>query len=302
MDPVIAIVGSGAVGCYYGGRLAQHGQNVHFLFRSMYDAVHSRGLVVQSLDGNFSIPPDRLHAYHDPRQMPKADLIIVALKTTSNDQYHSLIRPLLKEQTLILTIQNGLGNEDQLAELFGEKRILGGLAFVCINRMEDGSIRHFDHGKISLAEFVGPPQARTEQIAKMFADCQVRCELLDDLRYARWEKLIWNVPFNGLGAVLDKTTDQLIATNEGQAIVRTLMAEIIAVAASLGISFPPEIIDQKIEHTLSMGAYRTSMQIDRQQHRPLEVESILGRPLEIARRKNITTPYLEMLYRVSTLV
>ena len=300
--PVFAIVGSGAVGCYYGGRLAQHGMPIHFLLRSGYDSARARGLVVSSPDGDFTIPTERLCVYRTPEEMPRADVVLVALKTTANDMYEPLIRPLLHDQTVILTIQNGLGNEERLAELFGADRIMGGLAFVCINRMEDGSIRHLDHGQIKLAEFLGPPRPRTEQISQIFNASNVRCEVLDNLRYARWEKLVWNVPFNGLGAVLDKTTDVLINSKEGEALVRALMAEVIETAASQRIQFPPNIADEKITHTRTMGAYQTSMQIDRHAGRPMEIESILGRPLKTAVAEGLATPCLETLYRMACLL
>jgi 2-dehydropantoate 2-reductase len=301
MKPIIAIIGAGAVGCYYGGRLAEHGNDVHFLFRSGYDAAQSRGLIVRSLDGDFTIPPDRLNAHTHPSQMPKADLVIVTLKTTANDQYQPLIAPLLHDQTVILTLQNGLGNEARLAELFGRERILGGLAFVCINRLPDGTIHHLDHGTVKIGQFHGPLRPITTQIADWFSASKVPCQILPDLLYGRWEKLVWNVPFNGLGAVMSKTTDQLIATPQGRALVKSLMMEIIQTAATQGVKLPPEIADLNIAQTRSMGAYRTSMQIDKQENRPLETESILHQPLAAAQAAGIATPYLKVLYDMASL-
>lgn len=301
MKPVIAIVGAGAVGGYYGGRLAQHGFDVHFLFRSDYQSIRTSGLVVHSLDGDFTLSPDQIHAYRDPIEMPKADLVIVTLKTTANSQLQPLIAPLLKEQTLILTLQNGLGNEERLAELFGADRILGGLAFVCINRLPNGVIQHMDHGQIKLGEFVGPPRPRTHQITQWLSSAGLRCQALEDLRYGRWEKLVWNVPFNGLGAVLNRSTDLLIATTDGRELVRQLMLEVMATAASLGVDLPPNLPDIKIEQTRSMGAYKTSMQIDRQLGRPMEIDAILHKPLLCAQAGCVPTHYMQMLYEMATL-
>jgi 2-dehydropantoate 2-reductase len=222
--------------------------------------------------------------------------VIVTLKTTANDQFEALIGPLLHDSSLILTLQNGLGNEQRLAEAFGAEHVLGGLAFVCINRLADGAIRHFDHGQIQIGELSGGPRPRTVQIAGLFRASNVPCNLLDDLRHGRWEKLVWNVPFNGLGALLDKTTDQLIAAASGTALVNNLMLEIMRTAAALGVHLPDNLPQEKIEQTRSMGAYRTSMQIDRQQGRLLEVESILAKPLAAARTAGVSTPYLQMLY------
>lgn len=300
-NPVIAIIGSGAVGGYYGARLAQHGFDVHFLLRSDFDAVRSRGWTIKSRDGDLVLQPHEIHVYDDVQKMPKADLILVTLKATANDQYEPLIRPLLKEQTAILTLQNGLGNEDHLAELFGAQRILGGLAFVCINRISPGVIHHLDHGMIRLGEFGGGAGPRASRIAEMFNMSRVRCQVLDNLLYGRWEKLIWNIPFNGLGALLDLATDRLIDTEEGVMLIRALMKEVIAAARGNGVELPDGLIEKKIRETQSMGAYRTSMQIDRQIGRPLEIEAILGRPLRVAQAAGISTPRLEMLHAMMRL-
>lgn len=300
--PNIAIIGAGALGGYYGARLAQHGYPVHFLLRSDYETVRKNGLVVESCAGDFHLPADQLHVYNDPKQMPRVDLVLVTLKTTANDQFEPLIRPLLNEDTAILTIQNGLGNEDRLAELFGAQRILGGMAFVCINRTGPGVISHTAHGIIRLGEFNGGPSERADRIAEMFKSSHVQCEVLADLKFGRWSKLVWNIPFNGLGAVLDLTTDRLLDNEHGVQLVTELMREVTAAAAGQGVRLPPEIIDVNIRNTREMGAYRSSMQIDRQERRPMEVESILGEPLRHARRAGVSTPNLGMLYHMAWLI
>lgn len=301
-QPVIAIVGAGAVGGYYGARLAQHGFDVHFLLRSEYEAVLRNGWTVRSCDGDFVIPPDKVRAYDDPRRMPKADLVIVALKTVSNDAFEALVRPLLKEGTAILTLQNGLGNEDQLAGLFGGGRVLGGMAFVCINRTGPGVLHHIDHGFVRLGEYVGGSGARAERIAAMFRASKVKCEVLPDLKVGRWQKLVWNATFNGLGAVTDLTTDRLIGTGPGMELVAGLINEVIETARAVGVVLPPETLDVQIRHTATMGAYKSSMQVDRQAGRPMEVEAILGEPLRVARRAGVKTPILEMVYRLAKAV
>ena len=299
----IAIVGAGAVGGYYGARLAQHAHDVHFLLRGDYDAVRKNGLTVESCDGDFHIPADDVQAYDDPRRMPKADLVIVTLKSTSNDQLDPLVRPLLKPDTALLTLQNGLGNEDRLAELYGAERVLGGMAFVCINRVGPGVIRHTDFGFIRLGEFSRRDRRdRAEPISAMFNASRVKCEVLDDLRFGRWQKLVWNIPFNGLGAALDLSTDRIIASEEGLALVRQLMEEVRAAARADGVDLPAELVDTNVNYTRAMGAYRTSMQIDRQNGRALEVEAILGEPLRRARAGGVATPALEALYHAVRIV
>jgi 2-dehydropantoate 2-reductase len=170
----IAVVGAGAVGGYYGARLAQHGLDLHFLLRSDFDAVARDGWKIQSVDGDFDLPPNQMHVYRRAEQMPVVDLVVVALKTTSNDQFQSLIG----EKTRILTLQNGLGNEQLLAELFGGQRVLGGLAFTCINRTGPGQIRHTDHGLIRLGCYEPGQDSDAAAIADLFNRSQIRCELL----------------------------------------------------------------------------------------------------------------------------
>ena len=302
-DPVIAIVGAGAVGGYYGARLAQHGHSVHFLLRGDYDAVRRNGWTVHSRDGDFRIPADSVNVYDDPRRMPRADLVVVTLKSTSNDQFEPLIRPLVKEDAAILTLQNGLGNEDRLAELFGAARVLGGMAFVCINRTAPGVINHTDHGIIRIGEFTTTGATdRAKRIAAMFNASKVACEVLDDLRFGRWQKLVWNIPFNGLGAALDLTTDRLVGTGEGLRLVRQLMEEVRAAARADGVELSPDVVDSNINNTTSMGPYKSSMQVDRQQGRLMEVEAILGEPLRRAQRGGVRTPVLEALYRAARVV
>ncbi|MCC6422204.1 MAG: putative 2-dehydropantoate 2-reductase [Phycisphaerales bacterium] len=296
-QPAIAIIGSGAVGGYYGSRLAQAGHDLHFLLRSDYDAVRTNGWTIHSCDGDFSLTPDQFHAYNDPTLMPKADLVLVTLKATANAQLGSLIRPLLKDDTLILTLQNGLGNEEQLADLYGQDRIIGGLAFVCINRGQPGHIHHTDHGLIAIGEYQGPPTDRVRRLAGMFNSSRIRCRILDNLRHGRWEKLLWNIPFNGLGAAMDTTTDRLLASPAGIELVRDIMKEVLAVAHADGVDLDPKLIEQKIDHTRTMQAYRTSMQIDRQTGRPMELDAILGQPLRVASAHHVPMPLVQMIAR-----
>ena len=296
--PRIAIVGAGALGCYYGARLVQHGQEVHFLLRSDYEVVRKTGLSVHSHVGDFRLSPEQLHVYNDPAAMPQVDLVIVTLKSTANSQLEPLIRPLLKDSTAILTLQNGLGSEEELANLFGSDRILGGLAFVCINRLAPGQIDHTDYGLIKLGELGRPPSPRAHQIVQIFASSNVPCELLKNLALGRWEKLIWNVPFNGLGGAMDWATDMLMNSEHGTALVRALMEEVVATANAAGVNLPASLVEDNIRRTQSMGAYRSSMQVDRQMHRPMEIQTIIGNPLRMAQSLGVPTPKMEMLYQM----
>ncbi|HZZ42082.1 MAG TPA: 2-dehydropantoate 2-reductase [Tepidisphaeraceae bacterium] len=304
--PTIAVIGSGAVGLYYGGRLAQHNHSVHFLLRSDYERIASQGLHVRSCDGDFTLPPSTFHAHRSTDTMPPADIILIALKTTSNHFFEPLIRPLLKPNTCLITLQNGLGNEDTLHSLFPSHSILGGMAFTCINRQPNASIHHSSHGLIRLGHF--SPSAATphtpEIIASLFTSSKIRCEPIPDLIKGRWQKLIWNVPFNGLGAALDLATDQLLASPQGAELASKLMHEIMAASAALGMPFPnpDEIVRHQLATTRDMARYQTSMQLDRRNNRELEIEAIIGQPLQRGRAASVSMPQTALLYNLLSIV
>ncbi|HVV71103.1 MAG TPA: 2-dehydropantoate 2-reductase N-terminal domain-containing protein, partial [Verrucomicrobiae bacterium] len=161
----IAVVGCGAVGSFYGAKLARAGSQLHFLLRSDYEVVRRRGLFIRSLQGDFRVHPK---CARRPEEIGFADLVLVALKTTANDQLPKLLPPLVAPHTAVLTLQNGLGNEELLAQLIPSEQVMGGLCFVCLNRLEPGLIHHIAHGQVILGEFGRWPEPRTHDVATLF--------------------------------------------------------------------------------------------------------------------------------------
>lgn len=312
----IGVVGAGALGSYYGAKLSRDGHAVHFLLRSDYDVVRRRGLRIISPEGDFHLNPKCARA---PEDIGICDVVLIGLKTTANDQFPTLLPPLAGEHTAIVTLQNGLGNEEQLAKLFPARQILGGLCFVCLNRIEPGVIHHLAHGRIVLGEFSGWPEPRTHDIAGAIRHAGVPCDVTDSLRRAHWEKLVWNIPFNGLGVAgaagydvlvgegdvpgpgerqACLTTDQLLGDAKWESLVRELMHEIIHAANSLGLNVPLALAETQIERTRGMGAYKASTLIDFERGQPLEVRALFVEPLRQAREAGSATPRLAQLCRV----
>lgn len=308
----IGVVGAGAVGGYYGGKLCRYGADVHLLLRGDFEAVNANGLKIQSPKGDFVIYP---HAHETPETIGECDLVLVCLKTTANDRFAELVTPLVGKATTILCLQNGLGNCEQLGKLFLPKNIMGGLCFVCLNRPAPGVVRHIAFGKIVLGEHAGPPRERTTTIAEMFNAAGVPCRVADNLEEGRWEKLVWNIPFNGLGvaavAGLDAlesagqktpappgyamSTDQLLADPKWEKWVREIMHEIVAVAHAKGLKIDSELPGKMIESTRAMGEYCASTQSDFERGQPLELESLFREPLRQARATGVPLPRLESL-------
>ena len=313
----IAVVGPGAVGSYYGAKLCRSGEEVHFLLRSDYEIVHRNGVSIHSPEGDFNVHPK---CARTPEEIGPSDLVLIALKTTANDQFPKLLPPLVGPHTAVLTLQNGLGNEEALARLFPIEQIMGGLCFVCLNRTAPGVIQHMAHGVVMLGEFQRWPEPRTHDLASLFRNAGVNCKVADNLIRAHWEKLIWNVPFNGLGVAgtagydafmnpqskIAKrqslgpvlTTDKLLADPRWENVIRELMHEVIASAGALGYEIPLAFADKQVERTRTMGAYKASTLIDFEQGRALELESLFLEPLRQARKAGAKVPQLEALGRV----
>lgn len=301
----IGVIGAGALGALYGARMANVGYDVHFLMRSDHDAVRRDGLRIYSAQGDFTIHPP---VYRTAAEMGVCDLLIVGLKVTDNGAFPELLGPTVGPHTVVLTLQNGLGNEEAIAAVLAEhfpgedvrRRIVGGVAFLCSNRTAPGEIRHISYGHVRLAEMSGPLQPRTHTLARLFTDAGFACEPHDSLVYIRWEKLMWNIPFNGLGVGgYHASSDICVSDPELRRVSRGLMEEVQAAARGAdGVVIPDAFIDKMISYTEAMGFYRSSMQIDYENGKPLEVEAILGEPLRRARRAGIDTPRMQMLYAI----
>lgn len=311
----IAVVGCGALGSYYGARLCRAGHETHFLLRSDYETVRQRGVTIRSPEGDFHVQPI---CARDPGEIGPAELVLIGLKTTANAALPKLLPPLAGPDTLVLTLQNGLGNEEAVAALVGADRTLGGLCFVCLNRIAPGEILHVAHGAVVMGEYGRPPQPRTHRIAEVIKDSGVFCKVTEDLAATHWEKLVWNIPFNGLGvagaAGIEAvesgriapgkklgpclTTDILLGDPRWEKLVRELMMETIHAARALNLSVPESAAERQIARTRDMGPYKASTLIHFERGQELELESLFLEPLRQARKAGADCPRLEALCEV----
>lgn len=289
-------MGSGAIGSYYGGKLAAIGHDVHFLMRADLEIVRAQGLALRSTESpTLHLPA--VQAYGTTNEIGPVDIVLIALKTTSKSALETLIPPLLHAGTTLVTLQNGLGNEAFLAERFGAERIMGALCFVCLNRVAPGVIEHYGLGAISIGEFNGPPQERTHAFATTLRKSGIDANVVDDLMTERWRKLVWNIPFNGLSiAAGGIDTAQILADPGLEQVVRGLMRETLAIAAATGHPIPDSFADFQIERTYPMGPYKPSSLLDYVAGRPVEVESIWGEAYRQGISAGIDAGRLEALY------
>jgi len=293
------IIGTGALGGFYGAKLQQAGLEVHFLLRSDYLEVTQSGLVVDSKDGNFVLK--QVKAYNDVKKMPQCDVVVVALKTTQNHLLSALLPPIIQPNGVVLVLQNGIGVEEEVARIVPNVEVIGGLCFLCANKVGPGHILHLDYGQILLGAYAANYQAigitdKMQQIAADLENAGISTELTPDLLLGRWQKLVWNIPYNGLSVILDATTDELMANPHTCKLVEQLMSEVLMGAKSSDRLIPESFIQKMLEHTVKMTPYRTSMKVDYDQGRPLEVEAIFGNSLRKAKLAGVDLPKISCLY------
>ena len=294
-NPRIAIIGSGALGCYYGARFAKAGNDVHFLVRSGRAAVMARGIRVKTPTERFHLKKVQTHA--SSADIGPCDLVIVSVKATANDALARLLPPLMRENTLVLTLQNGLGVEEPVAEVVGGEHVLGAICFIGCTRTAPGVVDCTFPGLVMLGEFGRPAQARTREVARLFEAAGVKCEAQDNLEELRWKKLVWNVPFNGLAIAAGGVTTDIIMGDEGlRTLARRLMEEILEAAAKFGHTIPRTFMDLQFDRTAKLGKYQPSSLIDFREGREIEVEEIWGEPVRRAKSVGVPVPRLEMLY------
>jgi len=275
-----AIIGTGALGGYYGGKLAKAGEEVHFLLNSDYEYVKKHGLKIDSVKGNFAL--ENINAYASVSEMPACDVILVCLKTTNNHLLNTLLPSITHKNSLVILVQNGLGFEQRLANAFPDLAIAGGLAFICSSKIGPGHIGHFDFGSITFGGFQKVDHAMLEQICTDFTQAGVKAFFSDDLNLARWRKLVWNIPYNGMTVVLNTTTDALMNQADSRKLIRDLMTEVVEAANACNAKIESDFVDKMLESTDKMTPYAPSMKLDFDARRKLEIEAIYSNPLNEA--------------------
>ncbi|NIF18520.1 putative 2-dehydropantoate 2-reductase [Pantoea sp. Cy-639] len=299
-DTRIGIVGSGAIGGFYGLMLARAGFDVHFLLRSEYEVVREQGLALDSVvHGPLRM---RVQAYATASDMPPCDWLLVGAKAIGNAELAPLIVQAAAADAKVVLLQNGLGVEEQLRPaLRTDMHLLGGLCFICVNRERPGVIRHQALGAVNLGYHSGPAlqdsAALVEAGAALFRAAGIDAQGMAELSQARWQKLVWNVPYNGLSVLLQASTAALMSDPDSRALIQALMDEVVEGARACGYVLPDGYAGHLLRITEQMPDYWPSMYHDHLQQRPLELQAIYAEPLGRARAAGCELPRMEALYR-----
>ena len=288
-----AVIGTGAIGGYYGSKLAHAGQEVHFLLHRDYEYVKQNGLTVDSCDGSFCLP--RVNAYRSAADMPQCDVVLVGLKSVNNGMLKELLPPLVGAGTLVVLIQNGIGVEDDVQKMFPGVQLAAGLAFICSAKTEPGVVNHQCYGSINLANYSCRDEAKMQAVVDEFRAAGIETGLVE-YNEARWKKAVWNMPFNGMTVALHTQTDKLLKNPSTRQLIREQMMEVVGAAQHLGVKNLDEtFVEKMITMTDEMTPYSPSMRLDYDFHRKMEIYYLYTRPLEIAREAGFPMRKLEML-------
>lgn len=315
MEPLkVLLVGTGAVGSLYGGKLAQAGAEVTALCRSDFSVVKEKGITINSVNGDFHFTPYQvIQNASEIKHQP--ELILVALKVLPEIDTVALIKDAVATHTRILLLQNGYNIEEAIQSAFPKNEIISGLAFVCSNRLAPGVINHIDYGHIAIGQWKNDTIQSTieaapnenekqtngvrfiDKLAALFQSAGVKCDVVEDIIQARWKKLVWNAPFNPISVLAGGiSTHQIMNDQECRNLAKNIMQEIVSLSQIEGHGLPATIIDQNLDLTTKMKPYKTSMLLDYENSRQMEVEAILGNVVRFARLHHSQIPYLETIY------
>ena len=292
----VLVVGAGGIGAYFGGRLAQSGMDVSVICRSNYEQVKRDGLNIKSIAGDFSFKPDGV--YRSCLEYPEtADYIIVATKVLPEIDVVNIIKDAVKADTMIVLIQNGIEIEQEVAAAFPNNELVSSIAYIGVFQRENGEIEHQAVGRLKIGVYQGGSSEKMDLLSTHFNKVDVECEVVKNIEFFRWEKLVWNTPYNPVSVLAGGVDTKVISeTKTLENLCAELMKEVCAVAKSRGIVLSEDIILKNLQYTRKFPPYKTSMLLDFENKRPLEVEAIVGNVVRIARKEKIAVPNLENIY------
>lgn len=302
-SPSILIVGAGAVGAFFGSALARQGAQVSVVCRSDYAAVSRDGYRIRSpLLGDHQFRPHAVLRDVADCAVPP-DYLLLTVKVLQDSDRAALIKPAVGPRTVIVLIENGIDIETEIALAYPDNELLSSLAFIAIGRIGHGDIHHQSLGSLVVGKYPSGITPAAQALAALFEASKVSCKLTDDVVAARWQKAVWNATFNPisiLGGVLD--TAMMLRTPRDREFVRQAMQEVCDVAAAAGHPMQPKLIEQMIASTQAMPAYKTSMALDYENGRAMELEAILGNVVRAGRKAGVAMPALESIYAIAKMV
>ena len=294
----ILVIGAGAIGSFYSAKLAQVGVEVTLWCRSDYDFVKKNGIKIESYEGNFQFNPHKILQNLDEIN-DEFDYILIATKALPTIDIPDLIKNILKPKTKIILIQNGIHIEKNIAENFPNNELISVIAFIGVSRKSAGIICHQEYGKLIIGTYGAKASESVHFLEKLWKKSGIEIVVTDEILLERWKKLVWNGAFNPLSVVLGaKSTVEILNNDLALNLVKNVMNEICNLAKIDNCELPADVIEKNIVATQKMKPYKTSMLLDFEAGREMEIEAILGNAIKFAQSKSLSTPYLSTIYAV----
>ncbi len=289
----VLMVGAGSVGGFFGAYLAKNNPNVSFLLRpKTLAAVQQNGLTIRSAAGSFTVRP---RAASDPRELPTPDLIILSVKAYDLEEVMAQLLPVMTDQTVVLTLQNGVDTEDRLIARLRRDCVVGGVAFIYSKIAAPGVIDHYKKGAVMIGEMMGHKSPRLWAVAEIFKQANIPCQLTDDIRRSKWEKMCWNCVFNPLTVIIDDRVAKALDHPEMLRVIHQIVGEVAAVAAGVKVPLASDMAEQVLRWTQEIRDIHTSMYDDWKAGRPTEIDYLNGYVVKLGREIGIPTPLNEAL-------
>ena len=293
----VAVMGAGAVGGYFGARLAAGGHDLTFITRGeRLSAMREGGILVKSIDGDLDL--EDVEATDDPAGVGEVELVIFSVKSTGTREAAEVAQPLVRPGTVVLALQNGVENEAVLGEVLGEEHVLPAVAVIGVAMPEPGHILHTNNGSITLGEISGNTTERVLAVREAFADAGVGTRVIGDILSVKWRKLIWNAAFNPTAVLTGRRVLELIEDPDSRSLAVDGMRETITVARALGHQVDDGIIDRALERNPNWARSKTSMLQDIERGRPTEIDALCGAVVRAGTAVGVATPVNSAMLRM----
>ena len=291
----VAVMGTGAVGGYFGAKLAMASHEVSFIARGAHlETIERQGLMIESFQGNLHIRDALFTA--NPSEVGAVDLVLFCVKSYDTEAATQALAPLIGEKTQILSLQNGVDNADKIAERWSEKRTLAGVVYLGAQLLRPGTIKHSAGGRIVFGKLGGNVRETTKAVERALTSAQIPCELIAEIRNAQWRKLLWNAPFCAISCLTRTTVKEIIESGSLRQLAVDCMSEVRQAAKTQGVDLRSELLDETLNFSKSLGDFKPSMLQDLEAGKPLEYEAFNGVVVKLLRQAGKAAPVNQIFY------
>jgi 2-dehydropantoate 2-reductase len=291
----VAVMGTGAVGGYFGARLAAASNDVAFIARGPHlAAMRQQGLTLESPQGNLHIR-DALFT-DDLSQVGVVDVVLFCVKSYGTDATAANLASLIGDRTIILSLQNGVDNADKIAQRWGHQRTLAGVVYIGSQLLQPGKIKHSSGGRIVFGELDGQVHETTQAVERLLSSARISCEVSRAIRNIQWRKLLWNAPFCAISCLTHSNVKEIVESDSLTKLALDCMAEVREAAKAQAIDLDPALFDETLNFSKSLGDFKPSMLQDLEAGKPLEYEAFNGIVVELLGRTGKEAPTNQVFY------